>query len=140
MSSGSDSHSPYDARTVANFILFYHFQKPEPVTQLRLYKLLYFAHGWHLVERQKPLVWNDFEAWKNGPVVKVVRDNFASFKDYPIDTFAKAFDFRRGQLIEMPHRLDASAELFVGAVIEGYKRYTAGQLSMLTHTKGSAWE
>jgi uncharacterized phage-associated protein len=135
---GSDQF--YDARVIANYILYYHYERSEPITQLRLYKLLYFAHGWHLLERHKPLVWNDFEAWKNGPVVKVVRDNFSAFKDDPIEGYAKAFDLLRGETVQLAHRLDVGVESFIAGVIEAYRSYTAGELSELTHLRGSAWD
>jgi len=132
--------SPYDARVVSNFIVRWHIEQSEPVTQLRLYKLLYFAHGWYLLDRQQPLVWNYFEAWEHGPVIKVVRDNFLQFKDKPIEKFASAFDLRRGELIELPHHLASMDETFVSGVIAAYQKYTATQLSQITHEKGSPWD
>jgi uncharacterized phage-associated protein len=135
-----DQEIPYDARVVANFILHYHLLRSENLTQLRLYKLLYFAHGWHLVERHRPLVWNYFEAWENGPVIKVVRDNFAAFKEKPIDRFCSMFDFRKGEDIELPHRLRVPEEEFVSVVIEAYRKYSAQELSVITHASGSPWD
>jgi uncharacterized phage-associated protein len=107
---------------------------------LRLYKLLYFAHGWYLVERREPLVWNDFEAWKDGPVIKVVRDNFATFKFNAITQFARMFDLRQGEEIELPSHLDSPDEAFVIGVIDAYRHLTAKELSLLTHAKGSPWD
>lgn len=131
---------PYDARIVSNFIVYHHQQIAEPITQLRLYKLLYFSHGWHLVERQKPLVWNYFEAWQHGPVIKVVRDNFSSFGAEPIDRFSSAFDLDLGRIIELPHRLQVEDELFVEGIIRAYREFTAAELSQMTHAVGSPWE
>ena len=132
--------APYDARVVANFILHYHHLRAEALTQLRLYKLLYFAHGWHLVERGRPLVWNSFEAWEMGPVIKVVRDNFAPYKEKSIDRFCSMFDFRKGEEVELPHRLREEEEKFVSGVIEAYRKYSAIELSLITHASGSSWD
>jgi len=131
---------PYDARVVANFILRHHRDRGESITQLRLYKLLYFAHGWYLVERNTPLVWNYFEAWKNGPVVKVVRDCFAEFRDRPIDRFSSMFDFRAGKEVELPFHLCPRDEAFVAGVVDAYRSYSPAQLSLMTHEKGSPWD
>jgi uncharacterized phage-associated protein len=144
MSAAPESNStacpPYDARVVANFILYRHREARSEITQLSLYKFLYFAHGWYLVERGGPLVWNNFEAWKNGPVIKAVRDCFAEFRDRPIDRLGSMFDFRTGSVVELPHRLRPSDEVFVGGVIDAYQRYSPEQLSLLTHEKGSPWD
>jgi len=131
---------PYDARVVANFILHKYLERFEEMTQLRLYKLIYFSHGWYLAEYRRPLVWNHFEAWENGPVIKVVRDCFSRFQTAPIDSFSSIFDYRTGGTIELPHRLRDNDEAFVELVTAGYDRYTAGQLSGLTHARGSAWD
>lgn len=132
--------APYDARVAANFIVYLHLSKSEPITQLRLYKLLYFAHGWHLAERAQQLVWNAFEAWEHGPVIKVVRDCFCRFGEDDIDSFASMFDLRAGDVVELPHRLQASDEAFVAQVVSAYSDYSAKQLSLITHAKGSPWE
>jgi len=136
----SSVHQPYDARTVTNFIIHYHRQRNEEITQLRLYKLLYFCHGWYLVERGVPLVWNNFEAWQNGPVIKVVRDCFASFKEQPIVGFASMFDLRTDRAVELPHHLLREDELFVAGVVEAYRKYSSEQLSLITHTLNSPWD
>ncbi|RYG50877.1 MAG: DUF4065 domain-containing protein, partial [Chitinophagaceae bacterium] len=39
------------------------------VTQHQLQRMLYFAHGCHLVRHNIPLIEEQFEAWKLGPVV-----------------------------------------------------------------------
>ena len=130
----------YDARTVANFIIALHASRGEKLTQLRLYKLLYFCHGWFLVEFGKPLVWNAFEAWERGPVIKAVRDCFRKFGANPITEFAAVFDFRSGQISEFSHSLNEAHERFVTTVVDGYRGISAGQLSEMTHGTGSPWD
>ena len=41
----------------------------EPITPLRLYKLLYYCQGWYLAWYGKPLFQDRIEAWRDGPVV-----------------------------------------------------------------------
>jgi uncharacterized phage-associated protein len=44
----------------------------EPMTHMRVQKLLYYAQGWHLGLFGKPLFAEPLQAWKNGPVVPTV--------------------------------------------------------------------
>lgn len=48
---------------------------------MRLQKLLYYAQGWHLGATGQPLFGETIEAWKHGPVVRVV---YPVFKGYPL--------------------------------------------------------
>ena len=41
----------------------------DPLTNLRLQKLLYHAQGWHLAVFGRPLFPDQLEAWPQGPVV-----------------------------------------------------------------------
>src|SRR5580693_1527529 len=54
-----------DSPTVANeFVdVAYHL-----MTQMKLHKLTYIAHGWNLAIFGEPLVADASEAWENGPV------------------------------------------------------------------------
>jgi uncharacterized phage-associated protein len=44
----------------------------EPMTPLRLHKLLYYCQGWYLAWFGKPLFYESLEAWRQGPVVREV--------------------------------------------------------------------
>src|SRR5947209_10944283 len=44
----------------------------DPLTNLRLQKLLYYAQAWSLVLRESELFPEEIEAWRWGPVVPVV--------------------------------------------------------------------
>ncbi len=47
----------------------------EPMTPMRLQKLLYYCQGWFLAWYGKPLFPDRIEAWEHGPVVPSVRSN-----------------------------------------------------------------
>ncbi len=54
---------------------FLKFAQDEPqytFDQMKLQKLLFYAHAWHLAYDRGPLFENDFEAWPWGPVVRNV--------------------------------------------------------------------
>src|SRR5271163_1555007 len=44
-------------------------EEPDPLTHLRLQKLLYYAQGWYLGIFGRALFTNRIEAWRHGPVV-----------------------------------------------------------------------
>ncbi len=46
--------------------------EPEPMTAMKLHKLLYYCQGWHLAWYGQPLFGERIEAWKHGPVVPEV--------------------------------------------------------------------
>ncbi len=132
--------APYDARAVANLLLDLAAQKKIAVTQLSLLKLLYFSHGWYLALHGRPLVLQEFEAWKHGPVVKVVRDEFRTFGSLPITTRACALDIFSGKRINADPNLSASDAIFVRDIFESYYHYDAWDLSEMTHEAGSPWD
>lgn len=54
---------------VANEIL-QHFKNP--ISTMKLHKLLYYCQAWNMVWEEKPLFKEKIEAWANGPVVREV--------------------------------------------------------------------
>src|ERR1700733_10714172 len=69
----------YDARTVANYFLDLADRDSIAITPLKLQKLVYLAHGWSLAFRSKPLVRQNIEAWRYGPVIP---DLYHAFKRF----------------------------------------------------------
>ena len=57
--------SAVDSPTVANAFVDV---ADHLMTQMKLHKLTYIAHGWHLAIFGEPLVADAAEAWDNGPV------------------------------------------------------------------------
>ena len=130
------SRVPYDTRRVANFFL-----DKEPLTQMKLHKLLFYAHGWHLGFKGRPLIDETFEAWTYGPVVPSIRAEFRSFGSRPIDVPAYMLSPLDGRFEPVPP-VDG-ADGFSGELLERvwkvYKGFSASQLSALTHKPDSPW-
>src|SRR5215469_2786509 len=55
-----------------------------PVTQMKLQKLVYFAHGLHLASYNEPLISEKFQAWKYGPVVPAIYRDYKLYGSSPI--------------------------------------------------------
>ncbi len=46
---------------------------------MKLQKMVFFAHGYHLAKYGEPLIKDEFLAWKFGPVVLTIYDQYITF-------------------------------------------------------------
>lgn len=131
----------YDSRAVANFLLDYGETRRRPLTVMSLLKILFFAHAWHLVKTGKPLVGQPFEAWKYGPVSRVVYDQLKSSGANPIRSRAKALNLASAQYEVASHEhIEAATVELLRHVFDYYSQFHAFRLSDLTHEAGSPWD
>src|SRR5215510_7158653 len=63
---------PYDSKAAANWFL----DLGQPLTPMKLQKLVYFAHGWSLALTGVPLIKDAVEAWRYGPVIPALYHEF----------------------------------------------------------------
>lgn len=132
--------SAHDARAVANLLLDMAALEAIELTNLKIQKLIYFAHAESLVRYQRALVRQPFEAWEMGPVVKPVYDQFKAFKDRPILQPARSFDVAAAAWIPVPYTaIGPGARATVQLTLASYGRVSAFHLSDLTHQPGSPW-
>jgi uncharacterized phage-associated protein len=68
----------YDPRCIANLMLDESERVGQPLTNLALQKLLYFAHAIFSIEQGRPLVSGYFEPWEYGPVHPAAYRSFKS--------------------------------------------------------------
>jgi len=105
-----------------------------PINQMRLQKLVYFAHGWNLAINRAPLISSNIEAWDGGPVVRAIWNHL---RDYGHNA--------EGGLLGDANKTPYTAELSPAerAVLEHvwrkYGGYTGLQLSEMTHQPGTPW-
>lgn len=130
----------YDARAIANFFIDRASQKARPVTAMTLLKVLYFAHAWHLAKHGKPLVGQPFEAWRYGPVNRVVYEQLKAMGSRPIESKVKSFDALNCSFSETPYSFDADTAKFLSDIFDYYSQFHPFSLSELTHEKGSPWD
>jgi uncharacterized phage-associated protein len=131
----------YDVRDIANFTLDFAEDRKIPLTNLALQKLLYFAHGWFYALFDQPLIKNKFEAWKFGPVQRVIYDQFKSCGDRPIrDVRATYIEPTTGEPIYKNPKIEAHHAEFIRGVLENYAQFTAGQLVEKSHVEDGPWE
>jgi uncharacterized phage-associated protein len=67
------------ASQVADYLIRFSQDHGDPISNLKLQKLLYYAQAWHLALYNKPLFQEKLEAWIHGPAVRSV---YGGFKDW----------------------------------------------------------
>lgn len=136
----------YTAKAVANYFIGnygtgrFGTRFGAGISPLRLQKLVYISHGWHLALRDKPLVDDEHaEAWQYGPVFPSLYYEFKDFGDKPITRKAQQIGpDLKFTTPEIPEQDEETAEL-LDRVWDVYRGYTAIQLSALTHAKDTPW-
>ena len=97
----------YSAMAIANYFLKSYEEKGIP--PLKMQKLVYIAHGWHLALYKEPLVADEYaEAWEYGPVFPSLHHEFKYRGRLPIIEFATdiCFDEDGNLTTETPEILE----------------------------------
>ena len=76
----------YNVYEIANLILrlAYNGYGSEPISNMKLQKLLYYEQGYHLAYFGTPLFDEEIEAWKYGPVVPQIYEKYKKYENHPI--------------------------------------------------------
>lgn len=111
------------------------------IDQMKLQKLLFYAHAWHLAMfNRQPLFEDDFEAWPWGPVV---RDAYLQTKDYGrgrVENPLTELVLDSGKAtFQTPVGVSNNLRSFIGSIWDVHKGYTGVQLSNSTHSTGEPW-
>lgn len=139
---------PFHVGQIANRVLDLADQNDVGVTPMKLQKLVYLAHGWHLGILDEPLIDAVVEAWKYGPVVSDLYHEFKGCGKNPIhgDRYTKAIRREDGKWKLVRYKLPAAdqqhaqnAHDVIDRVWEVYGQLTGPQLSSLTHQPGTPW-
>ena len=104
----------------------------DDLTPMKLVKLCYIAHGWHLALREDPLSSEPAQAWKYGPVFPSV---YYEFKHYGRDRIPR---YEADSISTRPVR-SGDTEAILEKVYKEYRHFDGLQLSTLTHKKGTPW-
>ncbi len=128
----------YNSVSIANFFIDKSFYEGVEITPMKVLKLVYIAHGWHLGITQKPLINEQTEAWKYGPVVPSVYGTFKIFGKSDINKVIMSSLEVKQDFKEIQQNEEISA--FLDKIWEVYKDYTGGDLSNLTHQSNTPWD
>jgi len=140
---------PYDAKAIANYFLELAERDDKEISPLKLQKLVYFAHGWHLAIKGQPLLTDRIEAWEWGPVIPDLYHDLKEFGNGPIKRrileAIHSGETRFTIVVPTIDRYpDSEANAFTKQLLERiwqvYGKFTAIQLSNMTHEDGSPWD
>ncbi|HCU95155.1 MAG TPA: hypothetical protein DHU96_21580 [Actinobacteria bacterium] len=118
---------PYSAMTIAKWFIAWAEAEDEELSNLKLQKLLYYAHGHHLARYGTSLFTEQVQAWSHGPVVLSVYREFKRFGASSIvlpDSDPFTWD-----------DVDPSTAQFLSQVWNTYGGFSAGRLRNMTHAE-----
>jgi uncharacterized phage-associated protein len=127
----------YSANEVANTFIGLAEVEGRALTNMKLQKLVYLAHGYHLgfLGEDRPLIRDEVRAWKWGPVIVSLYERLMIYGAAPCfrarNTLGDVFP-------EMPKGTYERG--LVQSMWEAYKDFTASKLSQMTHEKDSPWD
>jgi uncharacterized phage-associated protein len=138
----NEAVTPYDARAVANSFLTLAERDGKKLDPMKIQKLVYFAHGWHLAIYGLPLIEDTVEAWRYGPVIPALYHEFKEFGSGPITRKAVVVEIGPGTTITFDHPevKDSQTLQFLQSIWDTYGELTGVQLSNMTHAPGTPWE
>ena len=131
---------PYPVNAIANAFLNKAAGEGERISHLKLQKLMYYASGYYLALHNKPLIDNMFEAWEYGPVVPALYREFRDFGLNPITRLAKSSEWDEDALPAAIPIQDEEVNKIIDFVWKNYSKYSALQLSDMTHAERSPWD
>lgn len=126
------------AIAVANTFLEFAKEEGRSVTHMELQKYTFFAHAWHLGYTDEPLISDQIQAWKFGPVIPKMYHAFKGFGNAPIDKYGVEFNVAKCE-VNAPVVREGNLRVFLRKVWDAYKKYSAGALSSMSHELGGPW-
>lgn len=132
---------PYDAKAIANEFLDIAQRHGESLTPMKLQKLVYFAHGWNLGINDSPLINEEVEAWRYGPVIPSLYQEFKAFGGSPIEGRATSgYPLKVARLENTTGNDHAYTRRLLDWVWRKYGAFTPAQLSSMTHAPETPWK
>ncbi|MCO4857253.1 DUF4065 domain-containing protein [Herbaspirillum sp. WGmk3] len=103
------------------------------LTNMKLQKLVFFAHGVYLAGFDAPLIEEPIRAWDFGPVIPPLYEKLRKYGRDKVD-----FDLAPETRSTLEN--DPQADEAIMAVWEAYRNHTAIQLSQITHLPKTPWD
>lgn len=129
----------YSALAIASKFISLGIQNSQPISPMKLQKMVYFAHGLHLARYGKPLINENIQAWEYGPVIPVLYHQFKKWGNNPITENPKIGMLVGNRFISGLDHFDDDAEQTIRLAWDVTKGISAPQLSTWSHAEGSPW-
>ncbi|SDR86601.1 Uncharacterized phage-associated protein [Mucilaginibacter mallensis] len=128
----------YSASLIAAAIVQKAIDEGDPVTQMKLQKMVYFANGYNLAKRDQKLIEEDFQAWKFGPVVPTIYNDYQLYGNMAISNFDKSRSIY-GSLGFDESSLGEDAKDAINYTWKATAHLSAADLSKWTHKEDGPW-
>ena len=130
----------YTASHVANFMLDRAEKEERGISPMKLLKLVYIGYGWILAVLDKKLFDEPIYAWRHGPIIRSLYDEFKHYRALPIDAPSMELDLDSFEIVipRIP-KDDEETNVILQKVWDVYKRFSAGALRNKTHESGTPW-
>jgi uncharacterized phage-associated protein len=119
----------HDSRRVANRFLELARDNGVALTPMQILKLVYIAHGWMLGLYGRPLIRDEVQAWRYGPVIPRLYNAVRQYRAGPVTR----------QLTAPAEELDEFEDDIIGQVYRLYGKKSGVTLSRLTHAPDTPW-
>lgn len=123
----------YNSHQIANYFIQLSQKTGKELTPMKLIKLSYIAHGWHLGIYNTQLLDEVIYAWKYGPVIETIYDDFKKYGDCQISELYQDCD----EKYPLP---DSTITPFLDRIWKVYGDKTGIELSSLTHKQDTPWD
>jgi uncharacterized phage-associated protein len=130
----------YTPQQIANYFIDRAKAEGRELGQLKLMKLVYIAYGWVLALTGRRLFDEPIRAWKHGPVMRTLYDEFKRFRSGPITAHATEYDLDTGeQIVPTVPREDEETTMILDKVWAAYKAFSGWSLRNKTHEPDTPW-
>lgn len=126
----------YPASIIAAYFVNIGIQENNPVTQMKLQKMVYFAQGVNLAVNDQPIIKEGIEAWKYGPVIPILYNYYKLYGNMPISDTELVYNFPK----ESPIQIDGDSAKALMYTWNATKDQTPESLANWTHKEGSPWK
>lgn len=126
----------YSVLAVGNAFIELSLKDERPVTNMKLQKLVYIAHGFALALNHEGLFKEPVHAFQWGPVIPELYNAVKHFGRQPITSMIQ---LPPGEASIVLGDKASVAATIIEMVWKKYGKFTAAQLSTLTHRDGTPW-
>lgn len=117
----------YAALDLAKYIVYKCVRENQPISNLKLQKILYNIQKFNLNEYNRPFFNDSIEAWQFGPVVPSVYYHYCGYGAMPITNSTESFP------------VELSFNQTINNIIEIKRQLSPWQLVAETHRPDGAW-
>lgn len=114
------------AKEVSLYVIDWGYRHRSEITNLRLQKLLYFIQGENIRLNHSRLIKEDFYAWRLGPVIPSVYDEYCIYSSFSIP---------RSVAKSMPKDFSESERFAMEMALRKYSSYTTWELVDISHSQ-----